>query len=122
MLFADIFHPKPGGTMSKDSTYIAVAGTEGGAVDQHFGQVEDLLIYEGDRLIDRRGIAAHAQGDEDRRETILRMLQDCRALLVVKIGSAPQAKLAAAGIDATAAYAGQPIQVALAAYRATLQA
>jgi lactoylglutathione lyase len=107
--------------MSEETIRIAVGGTQGGAVDQHFGQAAEFLIYDvtvdGVHLLDRRGVDAHAQDGEDRRDTIVRMLGDCQALLVAKIGPVPQAKLAAAGIVATDAYAGQPIETALLAFR-----
>jgi len=109
--------------MSEEIIRIAVAGSEGGAVDQHFGQAEEFLIFEiaagTPRLAERRAIAAHAQGDEDRRDTIVRMLADCKALLVAKIGVAPKEKLAAAGIDATDAHANKPVEAALAKYLAS---
>ena len=80
---------------------IAVAGSDGGKVDQHFGQAECFLIYDvgasGAVLAESRSISAHAIGDEDRRDTIVRMLADCSDLLVARIGPMPQAKLAAAG-------------------------
>lgn len=98
---------------------IAVGGDENGRVDQHFGQTETFLIYDvdtaGSRLAERRRIADHAQEGEDRRATIVRMLGDCRMLLVVKVGEAPKKLLAGAGIDATDAYGDQPVETALAA-------
>ncbi len=106
--------------MSEETIRIAVAGTEGGAVDQHFGQAAEFLIYDAKAgavaLIDRRSVDAHAQGGEDRRDTIVRMLGDCRALLVAKIGVAPKEKLAAAGIEASDAYADRTIEAALSAF------
>jgi lactoylglutathione lyase len=106
--------------MSEESIRIAVGGTEGGTVDQHFGQAAEFLVYDvaGDafRLIDRRAVDAHSANGEDRRETILRMLRDCQALLVAKIGVTPQGMLAATGITATDSYADQPIEAALAAF------
>ena len=41
------------------------------------------------------------------RDTICRMLADCRMLLVAKIGVAPQEKLAGAGIEASDLHAGK---------------
>lgn len=97
---------------------IAVAGTEGGRIDKHFGQAEDFLIYrqgtEGPELVERRSVIAHEQpGDEDRRDTICRMLADCRVLLVAKIGPVPQERLAGIGIEATDLYAGKDVQPTL---------
>lgn len=93
---------------------IAVAGTEGGRIDKHFGQAEDFLIYrqgeQGPELAETRSVATHEQpGDEDRRDTICRMLADCRMLLVAKIGPVPQERLAGIGIEATDLYAGKDV-------------
>lgn len=98
---------------------IAVAGTEGGRIDKHFGQAEEFLIYrqgaQGPELVERRSVAAHAQdGDEDRRDTICRMLADCRVLLVAKIGPVPQERLAGLGIEATDLHAGKDVAATLA--------
>ena len=98
---------------------IAVAGSDGGKVDQHFGQAETFLIYDvgasGAVLAESRSVSAHAIGDEDRRDTIVRMLEDCSDLLVARIGPMPQAKLAAAGINASDAFAEKPVAEALSA-------
>lgn len=97
---------------------VAAGGTDGGLIDQHFGQAEEFLVYgvdvNGSRLLERRRIDAHAETGEDRRTTIVRMLRDCRSLLVAKVGAAPQKMLAEAGIDATDRYAGKPVAEALA--------
>ena len=99
---------------------IAVAGPEGGTVNEHFGQAEGFLIYDMGSgipaLRERRHIAALAQDGEDRRETIRRILSDCQALLVARIGETPKAMMAQAGIDATGDYADRPILDALHAY------
>jgi len=98
---------------------VAVAGGDHGRIDQHFGQAETFLIFraagDGIEQIDRRAIADHAEGDEDRRDTICRMLADCRVLLVAKIGPNPQEKLARAGIEATDLHAGADLATAVAA-------
>lgn len=105
--------------MTATTLRIAVGTSGKGTIDHHFGQAEVFSIYAvdstGSRLTETRAIADHAQGDEDRRATIVRMLADCRMLLVFKVGEAPKTLLAGAGIDATDAYAGQPVETALAA-------
>lgn len=97
---------------------MAVATRDGLRVDQHFGQAEDFLVYDvsGDaaKLVETRKVAAHAQGDEDPRQTILRMLSDCKVLLVAKIGPNPQEQLAGMGIEASDLHKGKPIPAALA--------
>ena len=99
---------------------IAVASSDGGLVDQHFGQAEQFLIYDvrsgQQELVDKRSIDALAQPDEERRETIRRILADCTALLVARVGETPQAMMAEAGIDATAAFVDQPVEQALQTY------
>ncbi len=102
------------------SLRIAVAGGPEGTVEQHFGQAESFSIFDvaetSPRLVEQRSISSNARDGEDRRETIARMLGDCDALLVSRIGPVPQEKMAKAGVDATAAYADQAIGEALAAY------
>jgi len=97
---------------------IAVAGGPSGLIDRHFGQAETFQIFrqgtDGPEPIESRDIAAFAEGDEDRRDTICRMLADCRVLLVAKIGPNPQEKLARAGIEASDLHAGKPIVEAVA--------
>lgn len=96
---------------------IAVASQDGQRIDQHFGQAEEFLVYDvaasGPALVEQRDVAAHAQGDEDKRDTIYRMLADCKMLLVAKIGPTPQEKLASLGIEASDMQAGKDIVVAL---------
>lgn len=97
---------------------MAVATKDGLRIDQHFGQAEEFRVYdvEGDnaKLVESRKVAAHAQGDEDPRQTIMRMLGDCRLLLVAKVGPTPQEQLASAGIEATDMLKGKSIPAALA--------
>jgi lactoylglutathione lyase len=97
---------------------IAVASKDDIRIDQHFGHAESFLVYDvtadGVTALGRREIAAHAEGeDEDPRQTILRMLADCKILLVAKIGPNPQSQLAAVGIEASDMLAGKPIETAL---------
>ncbi len=97
---------------------IAVASKDDIRIDQHFGHAESFLVFdvsaEGTTPLGRREIAAHTQGeDEDPRQTILRMLADCKVLLVAKIGPTPQEQLSAVGIEASDMLAGKPIETAL---------
>jgi lactoylglutathione lyase len=98
---------------------MAVASKDDVRIDQHFGHADSFLIFDvaadGIVPLGRREISAHAVGeDEDPRETILRMLVDCKILLVAKIGPNPQQQLAAVGIEASDMLAGKPIETALA--------
>ena len=97
---------------------IAVSSRDGSKIDKHFGQSEEFLVFDvaadGAVLIERRDVASQARGDEDPRDTICRMLADCRMLLVAKIGVAPQEKLAGVGIEASDLHVGKTIEAALA--------
>ena len=97
---------------------VAVASEEGNRIDQHFGHAEIFQIYDvradGAELRETRAVADHAQGEEDTRQTICRMLADCKVLLVAKIGATPQEQLAALGIEASDMYAGKAVSFALA--------
>jgi len=100
------------------SLRIAVASRDGTTVNLHFGQTREFLIYdvtaEGAALAARRCIEDHAQSEEeDPRDTVCRMLADCKVLLVAKIGPIPAAKLMHAGIEAIDAHAGKPVETAL---------
>ena len=96
---------------------VAVAGREGGRVDKHFGAVEIFLIYDlssaGRRFVESRAIDELALPDEERRTTIVRILNDCRVLLVEKVGDAPKKLLGDAGIDAIDKFKGRDIDGAL---------
>jgi predicted Fe-Mo cluster-binding NifX family protein len=105
-----------GGALS-DGLRVAVAGKMGGRVDKHFGAVETFLIYDlssaGHQLVESRVIAELALAGEDRRSTIVRILHDCRVLLVEKVGDAPKKLLAEAGIDALDKFKGRDVEAAL---------
>ncbi len=102
---------------SKDTLRVAVAGKEGGRVDKHFGAVEIFLIYDlsavDHKLVERREIDRLALPDEERRATIVRILADCRVLLVEKVGEAPKKLLSEAGVDALDKFKGRDIEAAL---------
>ncbi len=100
------------------SLRIAVASRDGTTVNLHFGQTQEFLVFDvtagGAALIARRDIESNAlSAGEDPRETVCRMLADCKVLLVAKIGPMPAEKLGAAGIDAIDAHAGKPVETAL---------
>ena len=96
---------------------IAVATRDGQRIDLHFGHAETFFVYDvdarGSRLVEERQIDDYAAGEEDKRDTIYRMLGDCRILLVAKIGAAPQEALSALGVEATNIYAGKDVNSAL---------
>jgi len=97
---------------------VAVATRDGEKVDLHFGHAEVFSVYDvdasGARPVAARAISEHALNeDEDPRETIYRMIADCKVLLVAKVGAAPQEALSKIGIEATNFYAGKPVDEAL---------
>ena len=115
---------KPAG--SSPALRIAVATRDGTRVDLHFGHAEAFAIYDvdvaGPRPVETRVIADHALSEEeDTRETIYRMIADCKILLVAKVGAAPQEALAAIGIEATNMHAGKGVEEALAEVYAAKQ-
>lgn len=105
-------------TASGPSLRVAVASRDGVHINRHFGAAAEFLVYDvtaaGPALLGRRDIDSHAlPSDETERDTVCRMLGDCKALLVEKVGATPQEMLAAAGIEATNLYAGKPIEASL---------
>jgi lactoylglutathione lyase len=111
----------PAEAAAKDSGFrlrVAVATRENQRVDLHFGHCEAFTVYAldatGPHLLDTRIVAEHAlHEEEDPRETIYRMIADCKVLLVAKVGAAPLEALAARGIEATNMYAGRDVDAAL---------
>jgi len=105
---------------------VAVA-TKGERVDLHFGHAEAFAVYDVDadgvHDVQNRVVAEHALNeDEDPRETIYRMLADCKVLLVAKVGAAPQEALSKIGVEATNMYAGKGVEEALRALYAAKRA
>ncbi len=102
---------------------IAVASSDGTTVDQHFGQAESFYVYDvsaaGAVEVARREVAKNALPNEGVRETIIRMLADCKLLLAEKIGTGPRPMLAKAGIEPIDQYAQKPVQPSLAAVYAS---
>ncbi|MCW2273777.1 lactoylglutathione lyase [Rhodoblastus acidophilus] len=97
---------------------VAVATRDGEKVDLHLGHAEVFSVYDVDengvRPVAARAIAEHAlDEEEDTRATIYRMIADCQALLVAKVGAAPQEALSKIGIEATNFYAGKGVDEAL---------
>lgn len=112
---APLQEPKP----PSSTLRIAVASSEGVRIDQHFGQTEIFRVYDvsaaGAVPVEDRDVTQHAESDEeDRRDTICRMLKDCSVLLVAKIGITPQEKLAGHGIEAIDRFAGKGVEATLA--------
>ena len=88
---------------------VAVASKGGGLVNQHFGHAEEFMIYEATaeriQLLETRSVerycfgpAGYDDASESKLENIVRMLEDCDAVLCSRIGSEPAARLKSAGI------------------------
>lgn len=90
---------------------VAVASTDGRAIDMHFGHADAFRVYRVDasgvHFLESREVEHYCQGgygDEDKREVILRALADCSALFMARAGDGPKARLRDAGIEPVDAY------------------
>ncbi|NEQ46602.1 MAG: nitrogenase cofactor biosynthesis protein NifB [Leptolyngbya sp. SIOISBB] len=90
---------------------VAVASKGGGLVNQHFGHAKEFMIYEVDaaeaKFIGHRKIADYCQGgygEEAALDGILQTIEDCQAILAMKIGPCPQKAIKAAGIEVVEDY------------------
>ncbi|MBN2886924.1 MAG: nitrogenase cofactor biosynthesis protein NifB [Chromatiaceae bacterium] len=111
---------------------LAVASRDGRLVDEHFGAVTEFWIYaisaQGASFIERRPIDRYCSGEascgagEERLARTLRALADCEAVLCARIGFAPWGALEAAGILPSGEHALEPVESALAAVYAELNA
>lgn len=109
--------------MSDDSKALrfAVASKGGVLVDQHFGHVSDLYVYEyhlGEfRFVERRSVTKYCSGSENcgdkvrkdktiqedemkagKLEKIFDTISDCSCVIAMRIGESPKQKLAEKGI------------------------
>jgi nitrogen fixation protein NifB len=82
--------------------YVAVASHEGVLVNQHLGEADKFLIWEkaadGFKCVDTRP-APKTGGGLQRWTSLARSLNDCRAILISSIGSAPEEILKKSGIE-----------------------
>ena len=96
---------------------VAVASSNGKRVDRHFGQTDDLWIFDvaeaEQKMIEVRNIGTNALGDEDRRQTIYRLVADCKVLLIAKIGVTPREKLASLGVEGIDKHSHASVDAAL---------
>lgn len=93
---------------------IAVATRSGMIVDMHFGQAEELYIYDTDgktvRLFEKRHIDKYCTGTENcedhdtKIDRIMRAIDDCETVLALRIGDAPRKRLSEKGINAITTY------------------
>lgn len=88
---------------------IAVASKHGKLIDQHFGYATEFAIYEGDGekfdLVETRKVNKYCSGMEEcdsveaRRNGIIKVLEDCDAVLTMRIGYNAKEKLKKNGIE-----------------------
>ncbi len=94
--------------LTKKQYKIAVTSKYGRLVDQHFGHAENFIIYQGDgqnfHILENRSASKYCAGmaecdeEEERRDNILDILQDCNAVLTMRIGYHAKEKLDRRGI------------------------
>lgn len=97
---------------------IAVASSDGSAVDEHFGRARTFRIYEveddgSSRLVEQRDIRPGAEGAHGS-DAAVEQLGDVNAVLVAQIGPNAQNALALRGIRSFAL--GGPVDRALVSY------
>jgi nitrogen fixation protein NifB len=89
--------------LKKKQYKIAVTSKYGKLVDQHFGHASKFIIYQGDGLdfeiMENRSVEKFCSGmeecdsDEVQRDNIIDALQDCDAVLTMRIGHHAKEKL-----------------------------
>lgn len=93
---------------------MAVASKSGILVDQHFGHASEFHVYEYKNGIatfkEIRTIRKYCDGvqdcddQEDKMNLILKAIEDCKAVLVMRIGEAPKERLLKKGIKVFTTY------------------
>jgi nitrogenase molybdenum-iron protein alpha/beta subunit/MoaA/NifB/PqqE/SkfB family radical SAM enzyme len=101
--------PPPSGKRMR----FAVATKSGAIVDMHFGHAGEFYIYDSDasdtRFVEKRYVEKYCNGPdcngkEDKWEPIIRAVEDCVAVLAMRIGPTPERRLKEKGIDAIMTY------------------
>lgn len=90
---------------------VAVATKGGGVVNQHFGHAKEFQIFEVDgveaKFVSHRKIDHYCQGgygEEATLNSIINIIQDCKAVLVSKVGDYPKDLLRNAGVEPVEGY------------------
>lgn len=93
---------------------VAVASKSGMIVDQHFGQVSELYVYEylngNAKFLEKRKIDQYCKGveeceeKEDKISLIIHTIADCDAVIAMRIGDSPRMKLNEKGIKVFTTY------------------
>jgi len=86
---------------------VAVASSDGKFVNQHFGHAEQFLIYEiaegNCKYVETRStvpLCNDQEHSDDRLTGIVKLISDCRVVLVAKIGPGALSGLQSQGIQA----------------------
>lgn len=89
---------------------IAIASNDGETVNEHFGRAERFLIYDiapgSSSMIDVRKVEPLSTGDrnhpldQQRIDTLVEAIKDCRMVYCAKIGDRPRQELEKFGITA----------------------
>jgi nitrogen fixation protein NifB len=95
----------------RDSIRVAIATKNGGIVNEHFGHAKEFHIYEVDdtqaTFLEIRPVIPYCRGgygEQSAMDDILQKLSDCKAVLVLKIGTGAEDRLQQAGIQAIQVY------------------
>lgn len=98
----------------KQKLTLAVATKSGMIVDQHFGQVTELYVYEYvnglAKFKEKRNINKYCEGNdscgdkEDKISMILNTVLDCDAVIAMRVGESPKQKLIQQGIQVFTTY------------------
>ncbi len=101
--------PAPSEAEHKETVYLfAVASKSGIMIDQHFGHVEEFYVYESRnskiKLLEKRNVEKYCSESEcDSEESkigkTIRTIEDCNAVLVLRIGYRPAKALEEKGIS-----------------------
>ncbi len=115
------FNACPGAEKKKEeaieaagSFQVAVATKSGMIVDQHFGHATEFYVYEykdgSAVLLEKREVKKYCEGiaeceeKDDKIESIIRTIADCKAVIAMRIGEAPKTKLNQKGIQVFTTY------------------
>jgi nitrogen fixation protein NifB len=108
------------GMVTEASVLVAVATKGGGRINQHFGHAKEFQVYEvsskGVEFIGHRKVDTYCQGgwgEDASLDGVIAALEGVTVVLCSKIGGCPAESLAAAGIQATDAYAHEWIEAGI---------
>jgi len=99
---------------SREGILMAVATKSGILVDQHFGHATEFYVYEykngNAEFKEKRTVGRYCDGvqecdeQDEKMNLIIKTIEDCKAVLVMRIGEAPRQKLDGKGIKVFTTY------------------